>query len=638
MNIDLRTLALVLGLAYGLQAIIFFAQYLIEKTYRGTEKWVLGFASTAFGFFLLSFRGLISNELIVIFLGNTLLVLGSLFLYMGIMRFLDRRENRGVIYSILIVFPASYFYFTYVNNDITARSLILFVALAVLFLWSAFSLFFNKMQSITASAYFVSGVFFVQGCLSAARAVTLPFSDPIDSIFSLTAVHTAALVVPLIAGFLLTFGFIMMINQRLNGEIKEAKEDFELIFNTSPEASLIARLNDGMIVNINEGFTALTGFTRDETIGRSTRDIPIWKNPADLQKIVDELVQKGSCENFEGLFQGKDGSQTFGMLSAKIITLKDIPHMVSFTRDITDRRRAEEALRQSEARYRAVTQSANDAIITTDSAGTIVSWNQGAEKIFGYTEAEISGQPVIRLMPDRYRARHQAGMKRLETRGEPQVIGKTVELEGLRENGTEFPLDLSLAIWETAEGLFYTAILRDITERKHYQENMEYFALHDSLTGLLNRHSLEEQLNRTIARAKRGRISSLLYMDLDNFKEVNDTVGHSAGDEVLITLTNLIKAELRIEDIVFRLGGDEFAVLLEGMESHEALSAAERLRVAVETRPFELRSRIFPSSLSIGLILIDGTLTAGELLSRADTAMYQAKAQGKNRVVFFNLK
>jgi diguanylate cyclase (GGDEF)-like protein/PAS domain S-box-containing protein len=300
---------------------------------------------------------------------------------------------------------------------------------------------------------------------------------------------------------------------------------------------------------------------------------------------------------------------------------------------VSDRMRAEEALRQSEARYRAVTQSANDAIITTDDTGNIVSWNRGAEKIFGYTEAEISGQSLDRLIPQRYREPHLAGMKRVQAGGEQHIIGKTVELEGLRKDMSEFSLELSLAQWETAEGQFYTAIIRDISERKRLQENLEYFAGHDTLTGLLNRRSLEDMLNRTIARAKRGAISSLLYMDLDNFKEVNDNVGHSVGDEVLITLSDLLKAELRTEDTVFRLGGDEFAVLLEGMDSREALTAAERLRLVVEGHTFELDGRVFPLSLSIGLIEIEGTLTTGELLSQADAAMYRAKAQGKNRVV-----
>lgn len=176
-------------------------------------------------------------------------------------------------------------------------------------------------------------------------------------------------------------------------------------------------------------------------------------------------------------------------------------------------------------------------------------------------------------------------------------------------------------------------LLIEIDKRKRHEEKLEYFALHDALTGLLNRRSLEEMLNRTIARAKRGMISSLLYMDLDNFKEVNDTVGHIAGDEVLNTLSDRLKAELRTEDVIFRVGGDEFAVLLEGMDSGASLLAAERLRAAVEARPFEQGGRVFRLSLSIGLIRIDGTLAKRVLLSQADAAMYRAKELGKNRVV-----
>jgi diguanylate cyclase (GGDEF)-like protein len=114
---------------------------------------------------------------------------------------------------------------------------------------------------------------------------------------------------------------------------------------------------------------------------------------------------------------------------------------------------------------------------------------------------------------------------------------------------------------------------------------------------------------------------------------VNDTIGHSAGDDVLVMLVDHLKAALRTEDVVFRLGGDEIAVLLDGIDGREALFAAERLRAAVEAHRFELQGRVFPLSLSIGVVRIDGTLALGELLSEADTAMYRAKAQGKNRVV-----
>ncbi len=124
------------------------------------------------------------------------------------------------------------------------------------------------------------------------------------------------------------------------------------------------------------------------------------------------------------------------------------------------------AVEESERRFRAVAQSANDAIISADSAGNIVNWNQGAERLFGYTEAEINGQPLIRLIPERYREFHRAGLARVAAGGEPHVIGKVVELAGLRKDGSEFPLELSLAKWEISAGLFFTAIIRDITERK----------------------------------------------------------------------------------------------------------------------------------------------------------------------------
>jgi diguanylate cyclase (GGDEF)-like protein len=173
----------------------------------------------------------------------------------------------------------------------------------------------------------------------------------------------------------------------------------------------------------------------------------------------------------------------------------------------------------------------------------------------------------------------------------------------------------------------------EIEERTRYGEKLQFLALHDVLTGFLNRRTLEEMLGRTIARAKRGVASSLLYMDLDNFKEVNDTIGHAAGDEVLIMLSGLLKAQLRTEDVIFRVGGDEFAVLFEGIAKKESLQAAERLRANVEAHHFVLKDREFPLSLSIGFIKIDGSVTADELLSQADAAMYRAKAMGKNRVV-----
>jgi PAS domain S-box-containing protein len=149
----------------------------------------------------------------------------------------------------------------------------------------------------------------------------------------------------LIVGLLWTFSFIIMVNQRLNSEMSEAKKHFELIFETSPDASVISRLSDGLLINSNEGYTRISGYSKEEIIGKSSIDINIWKDPADRQKIIDLIIEKGFCENIEILFQHKNGSVITGLMSAKTITLKGVTHIISVTRDISDLKHVEEQLR-----------------------------------------------------------------------------------------------------------------------------------------------------------------------------------------------------------------------------------------------------------------------------------------------------
>ena len=137
----------------------------------------------------------------------------------------------------------------------------------------------------------------------------------------------------------------------------------------------------------------------------------------------------------------------------------------------------EEALRVSESKFRSVAQSANDAIVSSDGNGNIVFWNSAAQQMFGYVEKEIMGHPLTILMPERYRDTHQEGMARHGSTGQSKVIGKTVELEGLRKNGSEFPMELSLATWKVGEDHFYTGIIRDISERKRVEEEREKLIL-----------------------------------------------------------------------------------------------------------------------------------------------------------------
>jgi PAS domain S-box-containing protein len=393
MNIDIRTLVIVVIITNFLQVMAIFLQYRVNKTYQGVGWWLLGFTSIAMGYVFLFLRDLILIEMITIISANALVLLGPTFIYIGVMRFLDKKENRSIVISILAVFILSFFYYTYFDNDITLRTVIVYAAVATISLLTAQSLFLNKTNSITASAYFNTALFLSQGCFFAFRAVVALTVDPVKGLFTSTTMQSVSFLFAFAQGILLTLGLIIMLNQRLNAENLEAKENSERIFNTSPDAVIITRLADGVIVIINDGFTTLTGFTRAEVIGKSTMEVNIWKNPADRQQVVTALKKKGFCDNLEAVFQRKDGSQLNGIVSAKLIALQGAPHIISVTRDISEHKLAEEALRESETKLKLIFDTVGTGIFIIDKdTQIIIEANRTAVEMTELPREKIMGQ------------------------------------------------------------------------------------------------------------------------------------------------------------------------------------------------------------------------------------------------------
>jgi len=644
MNIDIRTLFIVLVMTDFLQAIAIFLQYLLNKTYRGIGWWVLGFASVAIGFALLLLRDFITIDLISIILANALLVLGVIFIYIGSMRFFDKKENRKIVVPVFAVFILSYFYFTYVNNNITTRSFIISVTLAVVSFLTAWSLLVNKTRSITASVNFVSAVLLAHSCFFVFRAVVLLTVSPVDSIFSPTLIQTALFLFQLTQGILLTFGLIIMVNQRLNAEMGEAKEHFELIFNTGPDASLITRMNDGLIVDINEGFTALTGFTRDETIGKSILAVNLWKDPADRQKVVNELNEKGYCENFEAIFQQKDGSQIFGMMSAKIITLQGTPHIISVTRDITERKQAEDAMRENEEQYRVLFEKMAQGLVKQDAAGRIINANSAAERILGLSLDQMQGRTSV---DPRWRAVHQDGT---------DFSGETHPAMVALKTGKEVR-DVVMGVFNPAKEAYswiminavpqfhpgqerpyqVFTIFDDITERKQMEYKLEEMATHDFLTGLPNRVLLLDRFTIAAALAKRNKYRlAVLSLDLDKFKSINDTLSHDAGDQVLKVISARLTRIIRASDTLARMGGDEFLlVMLETSHVEDTAAIAQKILDSF-IEPLLIDGHQLHSSISIGIAIYPEDAEDLETLTKkADAAMYYSKGHGRNQFKFF---
>jgi diguanylate cyclase (GGDEF)-like protein/PAS domain S-box-containing protein len=308
-----------------------------------------------------------------------------------------------------------------------------------------------------------------------------------------------------------------------------------------------------------------------------------------------------------------------------------------------NRTAAERELSGSQAKTGAILDAALDCIITMDHEGRIVEFNPAAERTFRVHREQAVGADLADLIiPEAMREKHRQGLQLYLSTGREGMLGTRAEVMALRADGSEFPVELSIGRVPSSDPPLFTAFLRDITDRKHAEEQIAYLAYHDRLTGLPNRAMFEQFLELAIARAKRsdGRLAvAVVFVDLDNFKLVNDSLGHEAGDELLRQMAARLQDVTRDTDLVARQGGDEFLILLGDMErksdaplldvSDQAVAGAERVAQRIQEAlqaPFALADTEFFVSASMGLSVfpVDAD-DASTLLKNADSAMYRSK-------------
>lgn len=294
------------------------------------------------------------------------------------------------------------------------------------------------------------------------------------------------------------------------------------------------------------------------------------------------------------------------------------------------------ALRESKKKLQTIVDTALDAVVMIDSQGMITSWNQQATQVFGWPREEIVGQPInTTLIPLRYRYAHDQGLKHFLASGEGPVINKRVEIQALHRDGHEFPIELAVAAVMTEGKSEFSAFIRDISERKRVEAELQEMATTDSLTGLANRRSFIARMTDELARMQRqdNLHTTVLMLDLDHFKRINDTYGHATGDVMLRHFAEIMRDELRKIDSAGRVGGEEFAIILPGANPDDAKIFAERLRQKVEATPLMLDDQAISVTVSIGIAPMESSDTNSDTaLIRADEALYRAKENGRNRV------
>ncbi|MEX2193974.1 MAG: EAL domain-containing protein [Thermoleophilaceae bacterium] len=312
----------------------------------------------------------------------------------------------------------------------------------------------------------------------------------------------------------------------------------------------------------------------------------------------------------------------------------ELAYVITIFSDITEMRMAEQE--RSATKFRGIVESAPDALVGVDADGRIAVVNEKVEALFGYSRAELLGKPMHMLWPRRLPAVSPGPA------GAP--AGGAVEHTGLRRDGSEFPAEVTISPIETEDGPLFISIVRDVTERKRAEERIAHLAFHDALTGLPNRSMLEQHLELALTRARRGGQSvALLYVDLDEFKVVNDSLGHAAGDELLVQVARRLASLTRESDLLARQGGDEFLVLVADLDTGDHAGSApsavarvaERIHWALRD-PFTVEGRECRLGASVGVSVFphDAGDAAG-MLRHADAALYNGKALGRGATVIY---
>jgi len=443
-----------------------------------------------------------------------------------------------------------------------------------------------------------------------------------------------------LAGETVLLSTCMDVTERRRAErlLLESEQRFATIFNASPVPVVISMPADGRYIEVNEAWSAFFGFPREAVIGKTSIELGIWASEPDRAEFVARLAEDGRVRNLEFRMRKHSGELADVLVSTEMIDLMGEERLLTSVMDITDLKRVERQLQASERRFRDFADAAGEYVWETDVDGRYTYVSRRVEQVLGYPREEMYGRKPTEFMPPGEAEQLQAVLGDSIAKGEPF---RNVELRSLTRTGT--------LVWQLVSGVpirddmglvrGYRGTALEITERKQAERRIEELATRDPLTGLPNRLLLADRLSQGLLSAQRaGDMLGVLFVDLDHFKNINDTLGHQAGDLLLKEVARRLGGVVRKGDTLSRQGGDEFVVVLEGLKTpDDAGQVAQKILNAL-AQPCEIEGHKIVTSGSVGIAIYPSDGADGPTLMRhADTAMYAAKSSGRKNYQFFSV-
>lgn len=627
--------------------------------------------------------------------GSLLMAAGIFYLYKGFLLFLQIKSTPKHIYVLLGLYVVLQVFFLFIFPDFAIRN-ILFSGLMVFFsgqmAWMCFKQVKPEIRKFTSILGFVTSVF---GVVALIRIIVNIFIIPAaDSLHAVSYEAVMYLIFQMMY-IILTITLFMMVNRRLmddletdirkreeaETELQLSQEKFAIAFHASPDSILITRISDGKIIDINDSFQRITGYSRDDVLGKSTLEIQFWNHPEDRLEFVRELQENNYIRNAQYNFRVKSGKVIRATTSSEYIKLGDDECVLSVVHDITDKRRMEDILNLRLKLWDySLSHSAREVMVKTldeiegitgsqisfyhlvnedSNSLALQAWSSRTTNTF--CRAEGSGEhysiDMAGVWVDCIRERktiihnnyqglgHKHGMPE----GHASLIrellvpvfqhDQIVSILGLGnkptdydQNDADFVENMAVLVWPIVSKKWADEKILDLN---HQLANL---ALTDELTGLPNRRAFFQRGSEEISRSKRYQTPvSMLMLDIDRFKDINDTYGHTRGDDALQTVARILHNQLRDVDLPARLGGEEFGVLLPNTGLEEARMTAERIRGSLaKTRFGDTGEESIAVTVSLGVAEFGGSMkNLDDLFTSSDTAMYKAKNNGRNRVEVF---